>query len=306
MDLKTTKLSGDMANEARHNGKAGGTVQPVGSPGALVFASAIGPRIMFAPEGAGSGGGDGGGSGAGAGGSEGGAGAGSDGGGNAGGEGAGGGAEPPVRPDYIPEDWWDAEKGFKTDDFNALVAFRAEHQSNMAQVPETADGYEVKLPQDFKLPDGFQLPQGQKDIIDANDPRIGVAREYAKANNFSQAQFEGLIALGAQMDIAETQRLQEAAAAQREALGGKAPERINAVTQWLGARIGGDLAGALASMMFTAKQIQAFEAIMRLNRGTVPGVPGAGRDGGKSSLSEEEYSKMSDSAKIAYARNSQK
>lgn len=296
-----------MANEAQHNGKAGGTVPPVGrSPGAFVFASAIGPRIMFAPEGAGSGGGDGGGSGAGDGGSEG---AGSEGAGNAGGEGAGGdggGAELPVRPDYIPEDWWDAEKGFKTDDFNALVAFRAEHQSNMAQVPETADGYEVKLPQDFKLPNGFQLPQGQKDIIDANDPRIGVARDYAKANNFSQAQFEGLIALGAKMDIAETQRLQEAAAAQREALGGKASERINAVTQWLGSKIGGELAGALASMMFTAKQIQAFEAVMRLNRGTVPGVPGAGRDGGKNNLTEEEYNKMSPSEKLAYARNSQK
>lgn len=266
------------------------------SPGAFVFATMRGPRIMLAPdEGAGGGaggeggGGDGGESGAG--------------GENNGGEGGG---EKPVRPEYIPESFWDADKGFKADDLNALVAFKAEHDANLAQVPEKADGYVVALPKDFQLPEGYELPEGQESPIDENDPRIGAAREYAHANHFSQAQFEGLVALGAQMDIAEATALKEAAGKQRAALGDKADQRINAVTTWLGAKLGGEFAQALAPMMFTAKQIQAFEAIMRLNRSGVPGNPGAGRDGGKPELSDAEYEKMSPTERINYARQASK
>jgi hypothetical protein len=269
------------------------------SPGAFVF-SGIGPKITLAPD-------DGGGAGGGSGGGDGGAGDGGAGGDGAGADGAGGGdAQKPERPDYIPENFWDAEKGFKSDDLNALVAFKAEHDANLAQVPESADKYEVKLPKDFKLPDGFKLPEGQETVIDANDPRVEAARAYAHANQFSQSQFEGLIALGAQADIAEMTKLSAAVEEQRTQLGSKSQERINAVTSWLGAKLGGELANALAPMMFTAKSVEAFEAIMRLNRGDVPGTPGAGRDAGRTEVSDEEYAKMSPVEKINYARQHSK
>lgn len=271
------------------------------SPGAFVF-SGIGPKITLAPEDGGGSGGDGGGNQSGGDGGNGGA--------NDGGAGDGndGGNEPSKleRPDYIPENFWDAEKGFKSDDLNALVAFKAEHDANLAQVPESADKYEVKLPKDFKLPDGFKLPEGQETIIDANDPRVEAARAYAHANQFSQSQFEGLIALGAQADIAEMTKLSTAVEEQRTQLGSKSQERINAVTSWLSAKLGGELANALAPMMFTAKSVEAFEAIMRLNRGDVPGTPGAGRDAGRTEVSDEEYAKMSPVEKINYARQHSK
>lgn len=277
----------------------GALALPVGrSPGAFVFSSPFGPRITLSAEGgAGAGGGDGG---AGAGGADGGNAGGSGGDGGTGGE--GGAAEKPARPDYIPENWWDADKGFKSDDFSALIARDAERSAALAQVPPSADKYEVKLPQDFKLPDGFKLPEGKEAIIDADDPRVAGARDYALSQNFSQAQFEGLLAFGAQMDIAEQQSLNASLDKQREALGAKGQDRINAVTAWLGAKLGGEMADALAPMMFTAKSVQAFEAIMRLNRGDVRGNPGGGRDTGKTQISEEEYSKMSPVEKINYAR----
>ncbi|ASY64474.1 hypothetical protein SJ05684_c30500 [Sinorhizobium sojae CCBAU 05684] len=273
------------------------------SPGAFVF-SGIGPRITLAPEG-GDGGGSGGGSDGGQGGGEG---AGGDGAGDngQGADGGDGGNEPPARPDYIPEDWWDAETGFKADDFNALVAFKAEHDANLAQVPDSADKYEVKLPQDFKLPEGFKLAEGQETFIDESDPRVAAAREYAHANKFSQAQFEGLIALGAQADIAEQTKLSEAVEEQRTQLGSKAQDRINAVTTWLGAKVGGELAAALTPLMYTAKSVQAFEALMRLNRGDVPGNPGAGRDAGRTEISDDEWAKMSPTQRINYAREHSK
>jgi len=272
------------------------------SPGAFVFSSPFGPRITLNAEGgSGSGGGDGGASGGGA---DGGNAGGSGGDGGAGGE--GGSSEKAARPEYIPENFWDTDKGFKSEDFNALIARDAERAAELAQVPDSKDKYEVKLPKDFKLPDGFKLPEGQESIIDASDPRVEAARDYALANRFNQSQFEGLIAFGAQMDIAEQTRLNTALDEQRQQLGSKGQDRINAVTAWLGAKIGGDLANALAPMMFTAKSIQAFEAVMRLNRGDVPGNPGGGRDAGKTEISDEEYNKMSPVEKINYARQHSK
>lgn len=293
----------DELNSEKLRADSGAVLLAGRSPGAFVF-SGIGPKITLAPEdGSGGGGGSGGEGGEGAGGGD-----------NAGGSGAeggdggngGGDAQPPARPDYIPENFWDAEKGFKSDDLNALVAFKAEHDANLAQVPDSADKYEVKLPQDFKLPDGFKLPEGQEAIINPDDPRVAAVREYAHANKFSQAQFEGLIALGAQADITEMSRLSEAVEEQRTQLGSKAQDRINAVTSWLGAKLGGELANALVPLMYTAKSVQAFESLMRLNRGDVPGTPGAGRDAGRTEISDEEYAKMSPTEKINYARQHSK
>jgi hypothetical protein len=282
METKVMKLSGDQPHEQNHV-RAAGTVLPVGrSPGAFAFSAPFGPRIMFeAPN--------------------------------------DGGAptptptptptpeptpkpeptptptpapEKPARPDYIPESFWDADKGFKADDFNALIAFKAERDANAAQVPADPNGYKVALPQDFKLPEGVQLPEGQEFAIDENDPRVSAAREFAHSTNMSQADFEGLLAFGAQVDLQEQSRLTEALGEQRKLLGGKATERVNAVTAWLGAKIGGELAGAIAPMLFTAKQVEAFEAVMRLNRGAVSGNPGGGRDGGGGSTQIDGYENM--------------
>ncbi|WP_246789573.1 hypothetical protein [Rhizobium leguminosarum] len=267
-------MSEEMFRDHQHE-KAGGTVPLVGrSPGAFVFSSLRGPRIMLAPPEAPAPGGD---------------------------------PAPtpdpspapspdptpekPVRPEYLPESLWDPEKGFKADYFNDLAATKAERDTLLANVPEKPDGYKVSLPQDFKLPEGFEVPDGES-IVDENDPRVAAAREFAHANQLTQEQFEGMIAIGVQADIAEKSSITEALTKQREELGAKATERVNAVTTWLGAKIGGELAGALAPMLYTAKQVQAFEKLMLLNRGAVPGNPGGGRDGMGGSTQIEGYDKM--------------
>lgn len=296
---KNSKVSDEMRSESNSENR-GGTAPLVGrSPGAFAFSSPFGPRIMFAPEGGGGGGADGG---------NGGDASGADGGdGGDGGSGGDGAAAKPERPDYIPENWWDGDKGFKADDFNALVARDAERAAELAQVPEAADKYEAKLPATFKLPEGFKLPDGQEAAINPDDPRVAAARDFAFANKMSQAGFESLLEMGIQMDISEQGRLDEALKEQVEKLGTKGQERVEAVTSWLGAKLGGELAGALAPMLYTAKQVEAFEALMRLNRGVVPGSPGAGRDpAGKTHISDEEYAKMSPTEKINYARQNSK
>ena len=287
---QTDKNSG--MTSAADSEKADGTALKGSSAGAFVFATMRGPRIMLAPPD------DAGSAGAGAEGGE--------GGGNevAGGNGGEGGDQKPVRPDYIPESFWDEEKGFKADDLNALVALKAEQDSRSASVPATKEEYKVALPAEFKI-EGLDIKEGESPI-DENDPRVGFARDFAHSQGFTQPQFEGLIALGVQMDMAEQTSLNEALNAQVEALGGKAKERVKAVTDWIGAKLGGEAAASLAPMLMTAKQVQAFERIMQLNRGAVPGSPGAGRDVGKPEISDEEYDKMSPAEKINYARQHSK
>lgn len=284
------KVSGEMGAESRHEGHCGAAPQLGASAGAFVLSSPFGPRIMLAPEGGA----------AGAGGAADGGAAGTDPAtppvDPAAAPAAPAGGEPapkPERPEYLPESFWDNETGFKADEFNELLAFKAERDANLAQVPDTKDGYRVSLPADFKLPDGFSLPDGQEIAINEDDPRIAFAREFAHSRNMSQADFEQMLALGVQMDAAQHQSLTEALSKEQEKLGSKGKERVSAVTTWLGAKIGGELAGALAPMLYSAKQVEAFEELMRLNRGQTPGNPGSGRDALGGSPKIEGYENMS-------------
>lgn len=201
----------------------------------------------------------------------------------------------PVRPNYLPKELWDEKTGFKAQDYNDLVAFKADRDAALAQVPGSPDKYEAKLPATFKL------PEGERNLI-ADDPRIPLLREVAHSQNWSQAQFEDVLAMGVNIDISENKRLQESASAERNKLGSQADERIKAVTTFLDAKIGPELAGSLRGMMFTAKQVEAFEAIQRLVRGDVRGNPNGGRDFTTQEILDEEYENMSATQRINYAR----
>lgn len=213
--------------------------------------------------------------------------------------------EKPVRPDWLPETIWDADKGFKKDDFDGLVALKAETDSRKASVPASADKYEIKLPQSFKLPDGFELKDGET-LVNPEDPRVKAAQEWAHSQGKTQVEFEQLLEFGANMDIAERGRLKEAVTAEREKLGNRGVERIKAVTTWLDAKLGAEAAESLHAMMFTARQIEAFERLMQLNRGDVPGRPGASREAKPAEISDDDWSKMSVTERINHARQAAK
>jgi len=294
MDPKLTMNDTAEANLNQNSAKAGVTAPLAGN---IAFgATMYGPKPVFAPEdGGGSGGGDGGQSG--------------DDGANAN-AGAGDGGDQAAkaegdqqlqRPDYLPEELWDEKAGFKADAYNDLVAFKASREAELAQVPDSADKYEIRLPATFKLPEDVKVPEGEM-VLNADDPRIQLLREVAHSQNWSQAQFEDVLAMGVNMDISENKRLQEAASAEREKLGSRGAERVNAVTTFLDAKLGKEHGAALRGMMFTAKQVEAFEALQRLVRGDVRGNPNGGRDATPAELSDEEYQKLSPTERINYAR----
>lgn len=211
-----------------------------------------------------------------------------------------------TRPEGIPDEYWDDEAGVKHTDMlakmNELTAFKSEVDSRSASLPENADGYEVKLPDDFKLPEGFELPEGEEFNINSDDPRVAMAREFAFANNMDQKGFESLLALGAQADIQEQADFNAKIKTEAESLGGRHKDRINAVTSWLNAKLGDQLGSALSSKLYTADQVKAYEALMSIARSDPPGSPGAGRDTKPIEMSDEEYEKLSPAAKINYSR----
>ncbi|NTG61836.1 hypothetical protein G6L45_16270 [Agrobacterium rhizogenes] len=177
----------------------------------------------------------------------------------------------------MPESLWDGEKGFKAQDFDELVAFKAERISAEASRPESADAYEVKLPETFKLPDHIQLEDGQQ-IVNPDDPRVIELRKIAHGKGWSQQDFQDVLALGVSMDIAADEQRVTSLKAEADKLGSRSKERIEAVTSWVDAKLGKELGTELKGMLFTAKQVQAFERLMSLYRGDVPGTPGAGRE----------------------------
>lgn len=292
MDPKLTMNEEAATKQFQSSARAGGTVRLAGS--AAWGVTMPGPKPFFAPdERGGSGGGDGGQSG------DDGENAGNEG-GQAGADGGDGGKEQQLqRPDYLPESLWDEATGFKAQEYNDLVAFKADSDAALAQVPDSADKYEAKLPATFKLPEGVK--EGEY-TLDTSDPRISLLREVAHSKQWSQADFEEVIAMGINMDITEGKQLQEAAAEEREKLGSRAKARVDAVNTFLSAKIGPELAGSLRGMMFNAKQVEAFEALQRLVRGDVRGNPNGGRDATTQEISEEEYENMSTTQRINYAR----
>lgn len=211
----------------------------------------------------------------------------------------------PARPEGLGKQfdaYWSDDKGLDTakltSDFDALTALRAEHDSRLARVPEKLDDYEVALPEGFKLPDGFKFE------IDANSPLLTPAREFAKKHNLTKDEFKELVALQAQGMVAEDAALAAAAKAERDKLGSKGQQRISAVTQFLQAKLGNDLANALLPGLFTARQVEAYEKIMDLAKGG-GGAPfnGGGREPkDDQQISDEEWARMSPTQRLEYSR----
>jgi hypothetical protein len=132
-------------------------------------------------------------------------------------------------------------------------------------------------------------------------------KEYAKSVSLSQPEFSRLIGIYAGHQVSEQQRFAEAQRAEIGKLGVNAPGRIDAVTTFLEAQVGSELAAALRKTMFTSEAVRAYERLMQrfVSQG-VSGSPSAGRDGGDGGrepgrVSDEIYNSWTFAQKAEYA-----
>jgi len=162
------------------------------------------------------------------------------------------------RPTYVPEAFWDAEKGLKADDFQKhleqLEAKATAADKAREGVPEKPEGYELKLPPIEGLPEGVE--------IDADDPRLGILRKLAHETGMSQDKFSSIIAAQVKHDLALVQARNAELAAEKKALGPEADQRITAVQDALKGALG-DKAKPLIAMLASAQAVEAFESILK-------------------------------------------
>lgn len=188
----------------------------------------------------------------------------------------------PTRPEFVPESFWDAEKGeVKVKDFAAevktLSELKAAEDARKASLPKDAAGYKAELPKDFKFPDGWE--------INAADPRWEMGRKIALENGWSQDQFSKAATIMVADDLAKQEALKEAIGKRDAALGQNGPQRVDALNKSVLAAAnqlygekGVSVAQQVASMFVTPDIIGFLEKVMndRASQG-VASFNGTGR-----------------------------
>ncbi len=200
----------------------------------------------------------------------------------------------------MPESFFDTEKNEVKGaelrkHLDELATFKAADDSRRASLPQSPEGYEIKLPEGFKAPEGIDVQPN------VNDPLYKTAQAMAHAKGWSQQDFSDALALAATMKANEVQAYETLKAKNLEALGANKEKRIDPVTQWLVARYGEKAKPMIASMA-TAEQVEIWENIIQTvtSQGT-PSFRQTGREVDTGKIDEATYNKMSYGEKKAYA-----
>lgn len=212
------------------------------------------------------------------------------------------------RPDWLPEQFWDAEaKTPKAEDlargYSDLAAFKADIDLKQAARPETVDGY--KLPSD--LPADVKLPDGVNWTFDEKDPRLALGRQVAHAAGMDQVAFEQTILKPfIEFEAGRVKQETDAEAAfvakQNEVLGPKADDRRAAVKNSIAAAAGAEAAEIFEPMLVGAKVLTALERIFRRSSSGVVGLTAQGRDSSKDDGKIDGWDGMSPAEKMHASR----
>jgi hypothetical protein len=183
---------------------------------------------------------------------------------------------PKVRPEGLPESFWDKDKGeIKLQDFaksyEELRQAKAEIDARKAQVPAQPDLYKPELPKDLKIPAGME--------VKTDDPLYIAVRQMAHEEGWTQGQFSRAIGEYAKIEVAKHEALQAAVKQRDEALGANGPQRVDALNKRFVAAFGDDVGKQFSQTLFTPGIISGFEKVFEaLSRQGVQKFSGLGRE----------------------------
>ena len=199
-----------------------------------------------------------------------------------------------AKPEWLPDDLWDAEKGAKTDDLKAALEDAKALRESKAKLPKSADDYKPDLPADFKLPENVK--------IDVNDPRFKEAQAVAHARGLSQEAFSEVLAIEVKRAVAQHEMLTAAVKARDEALGPNAAARIDALHSQIDAVAASPKEAADAKrMLVTPENVSLMERMfLALGSQGVATLTRAGKDG-EAKGKIPGYEKMTMQQKLAAA-----
>jgi hypothetical protein len=180
------------------------------------------------------------------------------------------------------------------------LSFKAAEDAKRLSLPQTPDGYKLELPKDLKLPEGVSFEFRPDDPI--RGPALASLREFAKANSWTQEQLSGLLGIYAGSIAHESKMISDGAKAQRDLLGAAGGARVDAVSRWLKAEVGDDLARPLLQTMVMEKQVRAYETMIQKKTGQGAGsFRQTGRDVNDGRIDQATYDKMSYGERKDYA-----
>jgi len=125
-------------------------------------------------------------------------------------------------------------------------------------LPADPNGYEVKFRDDFQQPVGIEFQ-----FCDDDGPGLTNAKAFAHRHGLDQAAFSEMLELHAASQMDGLMAQKRFAELEDKKLGERGGERLGSVHQWLSAFAGEKGAAAVMAGIVTARQVEAFEDLMR-------------------------------------------
>ncbi len=121
-------------------------------------------------------------------------------------------------------------------------------------------------------PEEYTIPELSEDIknqgveIDPDDPLIGKAMEFAKANHMNQEGFNNMVDLYAQTQIAEQMALDDLQQEEFKALGHNAETRLSNLNSWANKNMPTELFENFQKLATSADAVQTLERLVAMTR----------------------------------------
>lgn len=212
-------------------------------------------------------------------------------------------ATSPTKPEWVGEEFWDAEKGLRVDElgksYAELAEFRKAAAEREAALPSKPEDYKFEIPAEL-IPEGLDA---SKVGIDTDSPLYkGIVETFA-ANKVPADVAQKAFEVFARDQLAMQKALVEAAAAERKKLGDSAPARVDAIAAWAKAQLGEDDAKAILGSLAKADTVRLWERVMKIaGGGNVVPFNQRGLANGPDTLSDEDWGRMTPTARLEYAR----
>lgn len=211
----------------------------------------------------------------------------------------------PSRPDWLPETFFDPQKGPKWDDFGKhfgeVVTRDAAEQSRRLALPQKPEEYKVGTTAAFKPPEGIEFK------IDEADPLWSQARSWAHKYGLTQDAFNEGIDLFAGARVGDAATTKAAYTAEIAKLGATGPARVTELERFYTGFYGSaEDAKAEVSRIFTAADALRHEKKMAkwVSQGAAA-FSQAHREPGSNTNkpTEEQWGKMTPAQRMDYTNN---
>lgn len=179
-------------------------------------------------------------------------------------------ADPPAQPtgpdlSWLPESFR-KDDGVDIDGFRAhyedMAAAQAAFAEAQAGIPETADGYDLTLPEDLNLGD-VTPPEWFKFDLDADNPIVSELKQWMHDRKMPAGSGQELLTMLARYEAGKAAQFHATAQAEMKALGPTAEARLGRIRRTLETRVRDETQrNALLQSLTSADAVRGLEAFI--------------------------------------------